>query len=1758
MDPASASTRPMPSDAVPFDPPSGMFKMDDAAVARFLAAAARPLGPSHIPTMPAGYTLFGALRQQPMNHVDKYLLGHPSGAWFRSALEFRPHYAYLFGGQQGECLCNCCVKMRKSPPPKAPSAQAANIAAPSSRSIPRTQPSVSSLKNAVIVIDTDSDVDSKHNSTNSKSTTPSAKSARSIKPSKTLNASSFKAPRDTDLAEPAEELKATSVKNAVKKSDAIQDATGRKRKVDESIGILDSIADIFEQRAAIGPLPLATPSQKRPSVDINEHETVETSSNETSNISAPSKQIIDPTSKSRNVSHGIPEENKSGKPTSEKPRVSAKIRLLDSVDVVNSKSFDVHDGSLDSPVGPQKGSDSILQEESSNALNQSASNTEKSIMPTENPQNGLFIKPLRATEPTSNVQANDGLTTFSSERDLLVKGGDSIELGITSTATVTDRPFESNVPSVKYSDHVTYSSEANENVGQAKMELTSNKLSDSDKRLVVEPIADTTTAVAVDKNQNSFNNSQQLKKQIPTTSKKSTISMPSKAPQSKPSFKQGMNNTIPLHRVNDLVCVEAMLFSDSFSKGRPFEIFKNPATNATVYVDKTPLYLSSIFWPALVEAVITNPTPTSFVWTTPLLINSTQAQNGESVVTVSTAASFHDVTQVVDRKTGNILHKVSYRIRLLYIDNGTLPLPEQCLVPARYIRIPSILIPPELDSATLNSVCVPGGGAARGLRVARGVDVGIVSLLLAMNFMNRIVWHTPPAPFSQSKSGAYIAIFMLGAAVLPGDYVVVKIAGGEGEAVDRRIMRVHGIASDGNATWMDVRETVGKAREAPGSVVIGSVWDSEYALGATLRVPATDVEARVYEGFPVTEMTDRSHMQTQAPVSDAVPFVPPTGKFWTLQDRSGVSAFLGVLAAGLDHVPTDLPKGYALYRQTQIELANVEEFLFGHPSGWRFGSADQFRPHYMWLFNGQQGLCACLGCKLSRSSKNSPSPAASNLKRKCTPSNTPSTVASWKTPLKALPRDRRKRNSDKKYRELPAIELPDSFEFKIPANISLPRSDGLAKASDVQINLEIQPKVSSSGGRPNILAQDETAPATENSTRAFKRPRRPAIPLPPQQTRQKSGVQEHPRNSPHLEKDLRTPAVLFQNEIFDQLSNMLLSEMSETFSVFTNPIGHINPSELAAFEKGRDAVSVPVPPSAEPASKEAENMTSDLPAANTYDDGDLFKDWLVETAQYFESISPGSVDASASNLADKELRNLGVGIIDSSSSAADERSEKATSKQLEENEIPDSHPTEEDAETEIIDGNPALAVAVPNSVRTEELERISKSNERIATERNSDVDASTLLQVSSSENVYPANTEKRKESTDNREGTAAALSDTAESMILKINTRDPSADLPEDVPSLMLTEHCETTPEELLEYPAPAYPTIDPVRNLSDDGNIPSISASRDVVSCVIDASSCEETRIPTENALGRETTVNGTSQLIFRPGELVFIPAVLDITAASISKVSEKQVTFRDCANMTSAIVDASSILASNPQVYWPAIISNDSCSLYDEGFRLPMKISFRVDSSMENPTIEASVNEQPRKFYGTVANSPDTVMCRARLINVLNAGRKEFEEVAVPEQFLVPARSIEYPQSLVPLSLTEEMLNSAHISESLLEMGHFGVVLVGFLRAVIKARNIRAKCDTFSCVNEGIFVFGEILTVGDGVLVVAKQEEKVGCSTRQLLKICSIEVKDGRTSIKGSVLGVVTEENRFIKSECEEMKDVMLEELQGRLYSDVHGSSV
>ncbi|KAJ3349004.1 hypothetical protein HDU83_000925 [Entophlyctis luteolus] len=615
------------------------------------------------------------------------------------------------------------------------------IASSSTNSVPDFQSSVSSVKKVIAL-------DSKPNSVEGKNATPGGQSARSVKVRKSLDASSWKLPRNVELAG-SEKLKATSPgRKTVMKTDSIQGTATLKRKANESIGSNDAKRNFSENRAAI--------SQKSLSAEILEDDPAMTSGSEAVNILTPSKLIT----KSKGDSNENTDETKLGKPESGMLRISAKITLRDSIDTAseNSKSLDASAESLES-----------LKEERSRVI----STKDSQIVHTE-----IY---------------------------------DSVHEPILSTAPAD------------------------------KSEISSNSSQQEQKMPVIKQQIPAPT--------NTSAPSRETPKDSKSVVKQNNASMDQ---PSKPRLAEGHKNTVPLHRVNDLICVEAMLFSDSFSKSRPFEVFKNPTTNASIAVDKTPLYSSPVFWPGLVEAVITNPAASSFVWTTPLLINTTQTRNGESVVTVSTAASFHDIAKVVDRKTRKILHKVSYRIRLLYVDNGALPLPEQSLVPARYIRIPSMLIPPGLDSATLNSVCISGNNATRGLRVTPGFDVGIVSLLQAMNFMMRIVWETPPAAFTKSKSGAYVAVFVSGAAVLPGDYVVVKLGGNGGAATDYRIMRVQRIGSDGKATWMVVRECVGKVgREGSGCAVIGSVWDSEYALGATTRVAAADVQTRVYEGFPV-------------------------------------------------------------------------------------------------------------------------------------------------------------------------------------------------------------------------------------------------------------------------------------------------------------------------------------------------------------------------------------------------------------------------------------------------------------------------------------------------------------------------------------------------------------------------------------------------------------------------------------------------------------------------------------------------------------------------------------------------------------------------------------------------------------------------------------------------------------------------------------------------------------------------------------------
>lgn len=61
---------------------------------------------------PSGYRLFEQKRLGAGGRTDLYLYGHPSGARFRSAREFQPHWLWLWlprgDGEEG-CPCNLCT-----------------------------------------------------------------------------------------------------------------------------------------------------------------------------------------------------------------------------------------------------------------------------------------------------------------------------------------------------------------------------------------------------------------------------------------------------------------------------------------------------------------------------------------------------------------------------------------------------------------------------------------------------------------------------------------------------------------------------------------------------------------------------------------------------------------------------------------------------------------------------------------------------------------------------------------------------------------------------------------------------------------------------------------------------------------------------------------------------------------------------------------------------------------------------------------------------------------------------------------------------------------------------------------------------------------------------------------------------------------------------------------------------------------------------------------------------------------------------------------------------------------------------------------------------------------------------------------------------------------------------------------------------------------------------------------------------------------
>jgi hypothetical protein len=63
------------------------------------------------------------------------------------------------------------------------------------------------------------------------------------------------------------------------------------------------------------------------------------------------------------------------------------------------------------------------------------------------------------------------------------------------------------------------------------------------------------------------------------------------------------------------------------------------------------------------------------------------------------------------------------------------------------------------------------------------------------------------------------------------------------------------------------------------------------------------------------------------------------------------------------------PINYALYKHVRDTAAGKayrhDHYLYGHPSGRRFRSANQFGPHLLWLMNGsEEADCPCEICSV--------------------------------------------------------------------------------------------------------------------------------------------------------------------------------------------------------------------------------------------------------------------------------------------------------------------------------------------------------------------------------------------------------------------------------------------------------------------------------------------------------------------------------------------------------------------------------------------------------------------------------------------------------------------------------------------------------------------------------------------------------------------------------------------------------------------------
>jgi len=72
--------------------------------------------------------------------------------------------------------------------------------------------------------------------------------------------------------------------------------------------------------------------------------------------------------------------------------------------------------------------------------------------------------------------------------------------------------------------------------------------------------------------------------------------------------------------------------------------------------------------------------------------------------------------------------------------------------------------------------------------------------------------------------------------------------------------------------------------------------------------------------------------------------------------------------AGSKYVLDKLPDGYALFgKRRQKDANHVDRYLYGHPTGYSFRSAEEFYEHFKNLMdNGNVTGCTCIGCSGGR------------------------------------------------------------------------------------------------------------------------------------------------------------------------------------------------------------------------------------------------------------------------------------------------------------------------------------------------------------------------------------------------------------------------------------------------------------------------------------------------------------------------------------------------------------------------------------------------------------------------------------------------------------------------------------------------------------------------------------------------------------------------------------------------------------------------